>query len=156
MGSFGWPPGLPPTPFTPTWMCWYHLVFLTGPPLISKCRRSFLITNWVTNAKSPGFTDGPHMAISCCSFSALGETFPFLSVSPTLPMGNCVRMYTRSALKVRISSIRCCSLRGIELLVSAAQVERQKTVTKKKAKIPRRLIQPPLQIIDLGWRSSGP
>src|SRR3954470_1149393 len=110
-------------------MCWYHLAFLTGPPLISKCMRSFFRSKRVMIARSPGLTEGPQIASSSFSFCSSGEILPPFIVSPTLPIGNWVRMNTKSELKVRINSIRCCSVSCEESLLEARDGRLWKKIT---------------------------
>src|SRR5713101_3274215 len=94
-------------------------------------------------ARSPGLTEGPHKVSCRFKVSPLGESFPSFRVSPVLPMGNWVRIYTRSELKVRISSIRCCSVSGI-FLSSAQEVTTPTRHIATSTAVWRGRIQPPL------------
>src|SRR2546423_3401756 len=131
-------------------MCWYHLAFLTGPPLISKCIRSFFRSKRVMIARSPGFTEGPQIASNSFSFCPSGETLPSLMVSPTLPMGNWVRMKTKSELNVRINSIRCCSLSCEESLPEAQDSTLKQQITKRRGTRRGRIPNHPNY--SLGWQ----
>src|ERR1700692_1013722 len=77
-------------------------------------------------------------------------------VSPTLPIGNCVRINTKSELKVRIKSIRCCSESWEEGLSSA----RHSALNRQKAKTmtgkTRGRIQVPIPIIFFDGKGRPP
>src|SRR3954467_11257320 len=91
--------------------------------------RSFFRSKRVMIARSPGLTEGPQIASSSFSFCSSGEILPPFIVSPTLPIGNWVRMNTKSELKVRINSIRCCSVSCEESLLEARDGRLWKKIT---------------------------
>src|SRR3954466_10013046 len=110
--------------------------------------RSFFRSKRVMIARSPGLTEGPQIASSSFSFCSSGEILPPFIVSPTLPIGNWVRMNTKSELKVRINSIRCCSVSCEESLLEARDGRLWKKITMTRRTRRGRIQTHPIIVLD--------